>query len=118
MILVEAQVPSHYRRKSDLCIHGIGRVADIDALSLAQVTGACGAARARADDVIRPAVGMQLKVTVGQAVEAGQVWAELHHEGNVAPGFLAKLDMAITITPGSAAVEQLPMPSRILELIQ
>ncbi len=80
---------------------------------LAKVTGALGAARATAADVILPAVGIQLKVAVGQTIEAGKPWAELHHEGPVPEDSMAKLESAVTIRTADNGT----VPSRILEII-
>lgn len=92
-----------------------GYVADLDALAIAQVCGALGAARARASDVILPAVGVQLNVKVGQAVHEGQVWGELKHECEHVPKNLwEKLQDAISISPQ----QQTTQVSRILEIIQ
>lgn len=87
---------------------------DLDALSIAQVCGALGAARARASDVILPGVGLVLKVSVGNSVNEGDTWAELHHDGQVPPALLEKLNSSIVIGSELPAVQS----TRILEIIQ
>ena len=74
-----------------------GYVADIDALSIGSVCGALGAARARAADVIEPGVGLLLSVDIGQVIQAGQVWAQLHHERQVPDDLMDKLCDAIVV---------------------
>ncbi|KAK4021943.1 hypothetical protein OUZ56_007431 [Daphnia magna] len=92
-----------------------GYVVDLDALAIAQVCGALGAARARASDIILPAVGVQLNVKVGQAVVEGQVWGELKHECEIVPKNLwKKLQDAISISLTQQTIEV----SRILEIIE
>lgn len=92
-----------------------GYVVDLDALAIAQVCGALGAARARASDIILPAVGVQLNVKVGQAVVEGQVWGQLKHEcENVPKNLWEKLQNAIKISSRQPTIQD----SRILEIIK
>ena len=92
----------------------IGYVSDIDALALGIACGALGASRARASDVILPAVGIELLVKQGQQICEGQPWARLHHEVKQLPLDLeSQLKEAITITYSQPEVQN----SRILEVI-
>jgi len=91
-----------------------GYVSDIDALALGVACGALGASRARASDVILPAVGIELLVKQGQQIGEGQPWARLHHEVKQLPLDLElQLKEAITITYSQPEVQN----SRILEVI-
>jgi thymidine phosphorylase len=56
-----------------------GYVADIDAMGIARAAMRLGAGRDRVEDTIDPAVGVRLRVSVGDQVEAGQPLAELHY---------------------------------------
>ena len=56
-----------------------GYVADIDAMGIARAAMRLGAGRDRVEDRIDPAVGVRLRVSVGDQVEAGQPLAELHY---------------------------------------
>jgi pyrimidine-nucleoside phosphorylase len=58
---------------------GAGYVADIDAMGIARAAMRLGAGRDRVEDTIDPAVGVRLRVSVGDPVEAGQPLAELHY---------------------------------------
>lgn len=97
-----------------------GRVLDIDALACGTVSGALGAARARASDAVLPAVGIELLAVPGQSVSQGQVWAKLHHETSPVPDdLLDKLNRAIVI--GSVIVNDAKAQktaTRILEVIE
>jgi pyrimidine-nucleoside phosphorylase len=56
-----------------------GYVADVDAMGIARAAMRLGAGRDRVEDAIDPAVGVRLRVGVGDEVEAGQPIAELHY---------------------------------------
>ena len=56
-----------------------GYVADIDAMGVARAAMRLGAGRDRVEDAIDPAVGVRLRVSVGDQVIAGQPLAELHY---------------------------------------
>lgn len=88
----------------------------MDALAIAEVCGALGAARAKASDVLLLSVGIQLMVVVGQEVVEGQTWSVLNHECEQVPTELwLKLQDAIKI--GSEMLNETPS-SRIREIIQ
>jgi pyrimidine-nucleoside phosphorylase len=56
-----------------------GFVADIDAMGIARAAMRLGAGRDRLEDRIDPAVGVRLRVSVGDEVAVGQPIAELHY---------------------------------------
>lgn len=92
---------------------------NIDALACGTVSGALGAARARASDPILPAVGIELLVTAGQCVSEGQEWCRLHHETSPIPDdLLDKLNRAIVIGSGYENGDAQNPVTRILEVIQ
>lgn len=94
-----------------------GYVTDLDALAIAHVCGALGAARARASDIIMSNVGLHLFVKVGYPVEAGQPWAELYHDCPEVPEKLwLKLQNALEI--GASSLSNGQSSSRILEIIE
>lgn len=75
-----------------------GYIVNMDALAIAEVCGALGAARAKASDILRLSVGIQLLLVVGQEVVEGQTWAVLNHECEHVPTDLwLKLQDAIKI---------------------
>lgn len=91
-----------------------GYVFDIDALVLGVACGALGGSRARASDIILPAVGMELLVSQGQLISEGQPWAKLHHEIKELPSDLeSQLNNAITISYSPSIEAQ----TRILEVM-
>ncbi len=56
-----------------------GVVQDLDAMDIAMAAFGLGAGRERADQAILNGVGLQLRVKRGDAVQAGDVLAEIHH---------------------------------------
>ena len=92
----------------------LGYVFDIDALVLGVACGALGGSRARASDIILPAVGMELLVSQGQLISEGQPWAKLHHEIKELPSDVeSQLNNAITISYSPSIEAQ----TRILEVM-
>lgn len=84
-------------------------------MAIAQVCGEMGSGRTRASDIILTAVGVQLNVKVGQAVQEGQAWVELRHECEKIPKDLwQKLQDAIRISSQQQTVQL----SRILEIVE
>ena len=65
--------------------------------------------RATKDDMIDPAVGLKVKVRLGDRIEAGMVVAELHINRT------EHLEEAIAIVNGSMAIDELtPQPSELI----
>lgn len=62
-----------------------GKVAEIDALELAQIALELGAGRTRADQKVDPAVGLELHVKPGDSVAVGDALATLHAHRKQAP---------------------------------
>ncbi|KAK8378489.1 hypothetical protein O3P69_011185 [Scylla paramamosain] len=86
-----------------------GVITKLHAMSLAQVCQKLGAGRERTGDSINLAVGIVLKKSVGERVAAGEVWADIHHDGPLAMTLLAKVAGAVVIEDKNA----FPTPSRI-----
>jgi pyrimidine-nucleoside phosphorylase len=84
-----------------------GYVADIDAMGIARAAMRLGAGRDRVEDAIDPAVGVRLRVSVGDQVIAGQPLAELHYNDSgrlfeaaaLAGGAFTISDLAVTAAP-------------------
>lgn len=94
---------------------GVGYIVNMDALAIAEVCGALGAARAKASDILHLSVGIQLLLVVGQEVVEGQTWAVLNHECEHVPANLwLKLQDAIKIEGES--LNENPL-TRICEII-
>jgi thymidine phosphorylase len=55
-----------------------GYLNHMDTMGIGQAAQLLGAGRATKDDVIDPAVGLKVKVRVGDRIEAGMVMAELY----------------------------------------
>ncbi len=64
---------------------GAGYVTAIDSFALGIAAMRLGAGRSRAEDVIDPAVGVELCAHTGDQVTAGQPLAVLHHNGGAEP---------------------------------
>jgi pyrimidine-nucleoside phosphorylase len=86
-----------------------GYVADIDAMGIARAAMRLGAGRDRVEDAIDPAVGVRLRVSVGDQVEAGQPIAELHYNDS------GRLFEAAALAADACTVSNLagPAPPRI-----
>jgi len=92
-----------------------GYVFDIDALMLGVACGALGASRARASDIILPAVGVELLVSQGQLISEGQPWARLHHEIEQLPYDIeSQLKNAITVNYSPPPTDT---KTRLLEVV-
>ncbi|KAK8750116.1 hypothetical protein OTU49_015244 [Cherax quadricarinatus] len=76
-----------------------GVVVDMDAMVVARVSLALGTGRTRIDDPINYAAGIILLKVVGERVEAGEAWAELHHDAPLSKMILTTAQTAITINP-------------------
>jgi pyrimidine-nucleoside phosphorylase len=85
-----------------------GVVHAIDGDELGRIAAELGAGRARADSPVDPAVGIQLRARVGDAVRAGDLVAELHlrpaHDRAVV---LARARAAFTVADGPASAPPL-----------
>ncbi len=91
--------------RTNLTVPTAGFIGDIDALSLAHVVCALGAGRMTTADIIDHAVGFELKVAVGQPVEAGQTWMVVHHRNPLCDAHTASLNAAVTV---SATAPEVP----------
>ena len=91
-----------------------GRVATIDAECLGELAVSLGAGRARAEDVVDPAVGIELCVQRGDVVAQGQPLALLHVQSRrYADAWLVAAQSAFEIGPRSA-----PTPELVLARIR
>ena len=66
-------------RRHAVAASSAGYVADIDAMGIARAAMRLGAGRDRVEDAVDPAVGVRLRVSIGDQVSAGQPLAELHY---------------------------------------
>jgi pyrimidine-nucleoside phosphorylase len=72
------RLPTASRRHAVMA-PGKGYVSDIDPMKIARAAMRLGAGRDRVEDKIDPAVGVRLRVSLGDRVEPGQPLAELHY---------------------------------------
>jgi pyrimidine-nucleoside phosphorylase len=85
---------------------GAGFGADIDAMGIARAAMRLGAGRDRVEDAIDPAVGVRLRVSVGEPVEIGHPLAELHYND---PARLA--DAAAMVADACTIAPEAPEPA-------
>ena len=83
-----------------------GRIIAISPMALAHVALDLGAGRRRASDPIDHAVGIELKVEVGDVVAEGQEIASLHVSHQPAPEVLELTNQAFSYRPESDAFER------------
>lgn len=69
--------------KTEVCAPRPGTVSHMDALGLGMAAMKLGAGRVRAEDVIDPAVGLELLVKPGAKVAENQPLVRIHHRGEV-----------------------------------
>ncbi|MCQ2392741.1 MAG: thymidine phosphorylase [Kiritimatiellae bacterium] len=86
-----------------------GFVASIDANGIAQAAFELGAGRAKSDDMIDPLAGVNLCVTRGDAVKAGETLARLATttRSDVFETVSARVQAAIRLTPDAPSPKQL-----------
>lgn len=92
------------RERRPLLVDAGGWVTGIDALTLAEAALALGAGRARKEDAIDPAVGLRLLVQLGDRIEVGRPWIEIHAADEAAASAVeAKVQGALRLAtePGS-----------------
>jgi len=81
-----------------------GVVQAIDAEAIGLASGALGAGRLHKGDLIDPAVGIVVRVKVGDRVEAGEPIGALHaRDGGSAADAAARVNAALTLGEGEAA---------------
>ncbi|MFH1467968.1 MAG: thymidine phosphorylase [Pseudomonadota bacterium] len=78
-----------------------GVVTAVDAMDIALAAFALGAGREQAEQAIHPGVGLMLRKKRGDAVQAGELLAEVHHAGSA-------LDKAIGLTQRAFAIGDVP----------
>ncbi len=78
------QLPTSSRR-TEITSKGAGIISAIDAHGVGMAATALGAGRAVAEDVIDPAVGVELVKKCGDRVEEGEVLARIHHNSDLGP---------------------------------
>ncbi len=92
-----ARLPAAPVRR-DVLARGSGVVAREPARAIGELAAALGAGRARKDDRVDPAVGIELRVQVGDAVESGQPLATVHARTDAgADGAAARLATLIEL---------------------
>jgi len=91
----------------------VGYVSGVDAMAVAQLCGALGAGRRRVDDKIDHSVGVTFSVGLGDRVEAGQTWAQVHHSGSLSEEGRAQLQAALTLSS-----EPVTVAPRVTELVE
>jgi pyrimidine-nucleoside phosphorylase len=98
------RLPTASRRHAVMA-PGPGYVSDIDPMKIARAAMRLGAGRDRVDDTIDPAVGVRLRVSLGDRVEPGQPLAELHYNDSARLFEAAKLAAdACTLSPAAPKV--------------
>lgn len=84
-------------------------------MALAITVCAMGAGRLTTADVVDHAVGLQLCVSVGDAVQAGQAWMIVHHNAPLSPDHQQTLEQALAV--GSTAPAVLPPCVGVIESV-
>lgn len=92
------QLPCAQKQTAVRASHS-GLIHGLDPLALSQIALDMGASRRRAEDEIDPAVGIELHVCRGQAVEKGQILATLH-ENRQKRGLTQRTLEAVEISAG------------------
>lgn len=94
-----------------------GYVHDIEAFNCAVVTAKMGAGRTKAGEAVNFAVGLELKVDIGDQVEEERTWVKIHHDTEVCPEeFIKMLEESLTISP--EIPRNLIGGRRVLEIIR
>jgi thymidine phosphorylase len=88
---------------SEIAAGKSGFITEISARQCAEVAGDLGAGRKDIDDDIKPSVGLQFNLVVGDEIIRDQTWVSVHHEDPLKSEHLDKLRAAIKI--GSTAKE-------------
>ncbi|KAM5289344.1 thymidine phosphorylase [Ctenodactylus gundi] len=108
----------HASEQEELCAPADGTVESVKALPLAAVLHELGAGRHRAGEPLRPGVGAELLVDVGQRLRRGTPWLRLHRDGpalsgpqrRALQGALVLSDRAPFAAPSPFAELILPLP--------
>jgi len=91
-----------------------GYVTAVDTESVGVASMMLGAGRQRAEDAVDPAVGLTVRVRLGDRVEAGQPLAVLwHHPGQDTRAAEARLLSSYTL-----GVEPVPVPRLVLDVLE
>ncbi|KAF0295212.1 Thymidine phosphorylase [Amphibalanus amphitrite] len=97
----------------DVCATDAGFVHAVDALAVARVCAALGAGRKQAGDSVDHRVGITFLVRLGDMLEIGQPWAQIHHCGNLTDAGRLQVRQALRLTA------QRPSPApRVTGLVQ
>lgn len=99
--------------KEEIVAPRAGAVASINALEVGLAALELGAGRGRKEDVIDPAVGVEILCPVGHRVDEGEPLARLHHNGRGVEGARRRLARAWEIADGAEAPQ-----TRILEVLR
>lgn len=95
-----------------------GQIAAISAMGIARACMALGGGRARKEDAIDHAVGVELAVRVGDTVEVGQELVRLHHNERGVDRARALAASALSIALDRAGDASAAPSSRILEVLR
>lgn len=90
-----------------------GYVSSVDAMVVARVCGSLGAGRKQADDRVDHRVGVTFSVRLGDRVELGQSWAQIHHSGSLTDTGRQQVQEALTLTS-----ERVTPAGRVTDLVQ
>ncbi|XP_043229539.1 thymidine phosphorylase-like [Amphibalanus amphitrite] len=97
----------------DVCATDAGFVHAVDAMAVARVCAALGAGRKQAGDSVDHRVGITFLVRLGDMLEIGQPWAQIHHCGNLTDAGRLQVRQALRLTA------QRPSPApRVTGLVQ
>ncbi|XP_060070266.1 thymidine phosphorylase-like isoform X2 [Ylistrum balloti] len=75
-----------------------GFIHEIDSKRCAIASGKMGAGRSKSGDVLQFGVGLMLQVGVGDAIDKGDVWVNVHHDTDSIPvDVLTELEQALVV---------------------
>lgn len=90
-----------------------GYVSGVDAMSIARVCSWLGAGRKEAGDRVDHRVGITFTVRLGDKIELGQPWAQIHHCGDLTDSGRQHVWEALTLTS-----ERVTPAGRVTGLVQ
>ncbi|XP_074640418.1 thymidine phosphorylase-like isoform X2 [Tubulanus polymorphus] len=97
----------------DILANKSGYVHDVDAMTIAKVGNSLGAGRKRVNEPLNHAVGLELKIRVGDYIKQDDVWIKVHHDlEEFNDQFIGLLNQAIRLGEGPCE-----RPSRVEQII-
>eukprot|EP01147_Barroeca_monosierra_P003296 gene3296-5986_t len=100
-------------QKTQVFSEGSGYVSHIKAMPLAIAAGNLGAGRKKQTDLLDLSCGIQLLVSRGDKIRAGEAWAVIHHTREVDSDDLERIKQSLLLSE-----EPVTPQSRLLEVIQ